>query len=71
MAEVQLHLVRVITGDRSYRLYVAAAPREEAVTRVLAVVPEGWSASLLDGKVEPSEAKVLGLKQGEVRELAD
>jgi hypothetical protein len=71
MAQVQLHLVRVITDDRSCRLYVAAAPREEAVTRVLAVVPEGWSASLLDAKVKPSEAKVLDLARGEVRELGE
>jgi hypothetical protein len=43
---------------------------DEAVTRVLNVVPEGWSASILDGKVKPSEAKALGLAPGQVRELA-
>jgi hypothetical protein len=38
-----IHLVLVTTDDRERQLWVAAAPREEAVTLVLDAVPEGWN----------------------------
>ena len=43
-----VHLVRVITDDLGYQIWVAATSREGAVSRVLDGVPEGWTASLLE-----------------------
>jgi hypothetical protein len=39
-------LVRATTDDREKQLWVAAAPREDAVALVLGAAPEGWSAAL-------------------------
>jgi hypothetical protein len=65
-----VHLVRVITDDLEYQIWVAATSREDAVSRVLDCVPEGWSASLLDQQINPSEAAALKLQLGDVRKLA-
>ena len=64
-----VHLVRVITDDREYRFWVAATLRDEAVSKVLDCVPEGWAASLLDQNLEPNEVAALNLQPGDVREL--
>jgi hypothetical protein len=64
-----VHLVRVITDDLEYQIWLAATSRDEAVSRVLDCVPEGWAASLLDRQIKPGEAAVLNLEPGEVREL--
>jgi hypothetical protein len=40
-----VHLVRVITDDLEYQIWVAATSRDDAVSRVLDCVPEGWTAS--------------------------
>lgn len=64
-----VHLVRVITDDREHQLWAAATSRQDAVTRVLNAIPEGWTASLLDGELQPLEAKVLNLALGTVREI--
>ena len=67
-----IHLVRVMTDDRSYRLWAAATPRERAVDRVLDVIPEGWSARLLDDPIDPRQlAGLSGFAPGEVRELTE
>jgi hypothetical protein len=66
---VEAHLVRVTTDDRDRRIWVAATSRAEAVTAVLNVVPEGWSACLFPNKLRAIEIEVLNLKPGEVREL--
>lgn len=63
------HVVRVTTDDREYRLWVAATPREEAVTEVLNVVPEGWTAALLSNQLTSQEVELLDLRPGEVREI--
>jgi hypothetical protein len=63
------HLVRVTTDDREHQLWVAATPREDAITQVLNAVPEGWTAALLSNRLKPAELEVLNLKPGEVREL--
>jgi hypothetical protein len=55
--ECEFHLVRVTTDDREKQLWVAAAPREDAVALVLGAAPEGWSAA-------------LHMRLGDVRELA-
>ena len=67
-----LHFVRVLTDDRTYRLWAAATPRDQAVDRVLDVIPEGWSARLLDEPIDPRVmVGLLELSPGEVRELTD
>lgn len=66
-----VHLVRVLTDDRANRLWIAAASSpEEAVSQVLNVIPEGWSASLAaKDQLTPAEVQALNLKQGEVHEI--
>jgi hypothetical protein len=64
-----VHLVRVITDDLEYQIWVAATSRDEAVSRVLDCVPEGWSASLLDQGLDPKKAAGLKLRPGDVRVL--
>ena len=64
-----VHLVRVITDDRDYQFWVAATSRDEAVSRVLDCIPEGWAASLLDQSLEPNEVAALNIQSGNVREL--
>jgi hypothetical protein len=62
-----VHLVRVITDDLEYQIWVAATSREDAVSRVLDCVPEGWTASLLEQRLNSSEAAILKLEPGDVR----
>jgi hypothetical protein len=66
----RVHLVRVMTDNRTYQLWAAATPREQAVDSVLDVVPEGWSARLIDDARYPGMMAGLSkLAPGEVREL--
>jgi hypothetical protein len=65
-----VHLARVITDDRRHQLWAAACRREDAVDQVLSSVPEGWDATLLPKRLEPSEEEALNLKPGEVIELS-
>jgi hypothetical protein len=64
-----VHLVRVITDDLEYQIWVAATSRDDAVSRVLDCVPEGWTASLLEESLDSSEAAVLKIEPGDVRKL--
>jgi hypothetical protein len=64
-----VHLVRVITDDLEYQIWVAATSRDDAVSRVLDCVPEGWSASLLEQGLDPNKAAGLKLRPGDVRVL--
>jgi hypothetical protein len=64
-----VYLVRVITDDRKHQIWAAATPREQAVSRVLEAVPEGWAAALLSNKLEAQEMEALNLQPGEVREI--
>jgi hypothetical protein len=45
--------------DAGKRLWVAAAPREDAVALVLGAMPEGWSAAPLDTRLKPDEVVLL------------
>jgi len=63
-----IHFVRVTTDDRTYRLWAAATPSEQAVDRVLDAIPEGWSACLTNSAQTALFASV-NLDVGEVREL--
>jgi hypothetical protein len=66
-----VHLVRVITDDLEYEIWVTATSRDDAVSRVLDCVPEGWSASLLEQGLSPNEVAVLKLQPGDVRKLRE
>ena len=64
-------MVRATTDDREKQFWVAAAPREDAVVLVLGAAPEGWSADLLDTRLEPDEVVLLKhMRLADVRELA-
>jgi hypothetical protein len=39
------------------------------VSLVLNIIPEGWTASLLQEQLTPDEVTVLNLKPGDVREI--
>jgi len=52
-----INLVRITTDDREHQLWAAATPREEAITAVLKVVPEGWAAALLPNKLKPLDGQ--------------
>jgi hypothetical protein len=65
------HLVRVLTDDLEYEIWVTATGRDEAVSRVLECVPEGWSASLLEESLSPNDVAVLKLQPGDVRKLRE
>jgi hypothetical protein len=72
---VNIYLVRVTTDEREYRVWAAATSRETAVDRVLDRVPEGWTALLIDDCVMDDRATaeqgaLLGMKPGDLRELA-
>ena len=59
----------LLRGLPKKQLWVAAAPPEQAIALVLAALPEGWTAILTDDQLEPDEAVLLNLMQGDVREL--
>lgn len=63
-----IYLVRVTTDDRTFRFWAAATPREQAVDSVLAAVPEGWSACLLDVTLKP---ETLALANGKIRDVSE
>jgi len=65
-----VHLIRVLTDDRTHRLWVAAGSSPEAaVSLVLDAIPEGWSARLAQENLTPAEMEGLDLKQGEAYEI--
>lgn len=64
-----IHLVRVTTDDRTHQLWVAATSREQAVDRVLNVIPEGWTAHLLTDSLMLRPDDAVNIQRGEVGEL--
>jgi hypothetical protein len=66
---MDVQLVRVTTDDRAFEVWAAATSSEEACSRILNAVPEGWSASLLDTRLTSQERTDLKLQAGEVRKL--
>jgi hypothetical protein len=66
----EAHLVVVTTDDQEQQLWVTAGPRKEAINQVLNAVPAGWSAFLLDTRLQPDEVEILKLKSGEVRKIS-
>ena len=67
MGDVQL--IRVTIDDRAYDVWAAATSSEEAICRILDVVPEGWSAALLDIRLTSLEREQLRPQAGEIRKL--
>jgi hypothetical protein len=70
--KVQLVEVRtddLVRGVPKKQLWIAAAPPDQAIELVLAVIPEGWSAQLADGLVTAKDVELLKLSPGDVREL--
>jgi len=68
---IAIHLVRVFTDDLEYEIWVTATSRDEAVSRVLECVPEGWSASLIEQGLSLDEVAMLRLEPGDVRKLRE
>lgn len=64
---MQVNLVQVTPDNRVKRVWLAAAPREEAISLVLDRLPEGWAAVLLP--MRPVDSSHLNMRPGEVREL--
>lgn len=64
----RIYLVRVMTDSGGRQIWLAATGRDEAVDRVLEVVPEGWSASLVGRELAGAEATALNMQPGEVRQ---
>jgi hypothetical protein len=61
----------LVRGVPKRQLWIAAAPPDQAVQLVLAVIPEGWTARLADGHLTAREVQLLKLPPGEVRELTE
>jgi hypothetical protein len=68
MVGIEVHLVRVTTDDGVRQLWLAAAPRGEAVDRVLDTIPEGWAAMLVHRRLGADIVAALDIKPGEVRQ---
>jgi hypothetical protein len=67
---MDVQLFRVTADNRDYEIWAASTSSEEAFSRILDVVPEGWSAALLDtGLTTSRELDDLKLQAGEVRKL--
>jgi hypothetical protein len=65
---VQVTTDNLVRGIPKKQLWIAAAPSDQAVQLVLAVIPEGWTARLADGHLTAREVQLLKLPPGEVRE---
>ncbi|WP_128962967.1 hypothetical protein [Bradyrhizobium guangzhouense] len=71
MAEAVAHIVRVLTDSRDPRVWLAFAPPDEAITRVLDAVPEGWAATVLPGcALSPADVSALHIGPGDIREIS-
>jgi hypothetical protein len=67
----RIHFVRVTTDDRTQQVWAVAMARNEAVGRFLDVIPEGWTARLLDEHLKPQPDAVSDMVPGEVRKLRE
>jgi hypothetical protein len=66
---VEVTTDELIRGLPKKQLWAAAAKPQQAISLVLAEVPEGWAAVLSDVHLKPEEAALLKLKPGDVRQL--
>jgi hypothetical protein len=65
--QAKVNFVQVTPDNRRRRVWMVAAPRQDAVSLVLNVIPEGWTASLMP--LRPVEASRLNMQPGDLREL--
>ncbi|KRP88685.1 hypothetical protein AOQ73_28245 [Bradyrhizobium pachyrhizi] len=63
----EIHLVRVTTDDSEVQIWLAATPREEALDRVLDVVPEGWAVGLVQRPLSAEHIAALDMTVEQVR----
>lgn len=71
---IQFTLVEVNPDDArsSTQLWVALAKPDQAVTLILAAVPEGWTAEILTANLSETQQRLfeeIGLKPGDVYRL--
>jgi hypothetical protein len=66
---VEVTTDELVRGVPKKQVWFAVAKPEQAVTLVLAEVPEGWTAVLSDAPLKPEEAALLEMQPGDVREL--
>ena len=66
---MDVQLFRVTTDNRRYEIWAATTSNEEAFSRILDAVPEGWSVALLDAGLISLERERLKMQAGEVRKL--
>ncbi|MCC8941597.1 hypothetical protein H8A99_35475 [Bradyrhizobium sp. Arg68] len=59
--------MRVRTDDGDVEIWLAATPIDEALDRVLDVIPEGWTVSLDPRQIGPEQIAVLNMTIGEIR----
>jgi hypothetical protein len=74
MKDLGIQVVQVRTDDFPrgvVQLWLAALPRQMAVSAVLTAVPEGWTARLAESRLRRSEAEALQLPLGTVRKFRD
>jgi hypothetical protein len=71
MADHRIYLVEVKSDDRppTRQLWLAAVPREDAVSAVLDAVPEGFAAKLAPTRMSRDEVQRLQMAPGTVRKL--
>jgi hypothetical protein len=64
-----INIVRVTTDDQSFQFWAVATSRQQAADRVLEIVPEGWSACLVDVSLNMVASAISNMVPGEAREL--
>lgn len=64
---LEVHLVRVRTDDGDVEIWLAATSIDEALDRVLDVIPEGWAVSLDPRQIDPEQIAALNMTIGEIR----
>ncbi|QOZ32709.1 hypothetical protein [Bradyrhizobium sp. CCBAU 53421] len=65
-------VVEVTGDDRRTQIWIALAKPSQATTLVLAAVPEGWTADVLDILLMPEQQKMfadLHLEPGDVHRI--
>jgi hypothetical protein len=55
-----LTVVEVTADDSKTQIWIAVAKPRQALTLVLAAVPEGWTAEVLDVALTPKQQKIFG-----------
>ncbi|WP_245471196.1 hypothetical protein [Bradyrhizobium genosp. SA-3] len=65
-------VVQVTADDTTTQIWIALAKPSQAITLVLAAVPEGWTAEVLNVAMSPKQQRLfeqLNLQPGDVHRL--